>query len=77
MKEIKPATKIGFFPFRSFLTVQIQVHRPWDFPGGPMVENPPSSAGDTGLISGWGTNIPRATGQLSPCTTTREACVLQ
>ena len=37
-----------------------------------MVENLPSSVGDTGLISGWGTNIPRATGQRSPCTTITE-----
>ena len=37
-----------------------------------MVENPPSSGGDTGLISGWGTNIPHAMGQLSPWTTITE-----
>ena len=43
-----------------------------DFPGGPVVKNPPSSAGDAGLIPGWGTKIPHAAGQLSPCTTTRE-----
>ena len=36
-----------------------------DFPGGPAVKNPPSNAGDTGLIPGWGTKIPHATGQLS------------
>ena len=24
-----------------------------DFPGGPMVKNPPSKAGDVGLILGW------------------------
>ena len=32
-----------------------------DFPGGP-----PSKAGDSGLIRGWGTKIPYAAGQLSP-----------
>ena len=37
-----------------------------------MVKNLPSSAGDMGLISGQGTNIP-----LSVHTATREACVLQ
>ena len=37
-----------------------------------MVENLPCSAGDTGLIPGWGTKIPRAEEQLSPCTTTTE-----
>ena len=34
----------------------------WDFPGGPVIENPPSNAGDAGLIPGQGTKIPRATG---------------
>ena len=47
----------------------------WDFPGGPVVKNPPSSAGNAGLIPGQGTKIPHAAGQLSPCATTREpAC---
>ena len=32
-------------------------------PGGPMVENPPSYAGNGGLIPGWGIKIPHATGQ--------------
>ena len=32
----------------------------WDFPGGPMVKNPPSNAGDMGSISGLGTKIPHA-----------------
>ena len=26
----------------------------WDLPGGPLVENPPANAEDTGLISGQG-----------------------
>ena len=43
-----------------------------DFPGGPVVKNPPSNAGDIGSIPGWGTKIPHATGQLSPHTTTTE-----
>ena len=38
-----------------------------DFPGGLVVKNPPSNAGDAGLIPGWGTKIPHAAGQLSPC----------
>ena len=37
-----------------------------DFPGGPVVKNLPSNAGDAGLIPGWGTKTPHATGQLSP-----------
>ena len=32
-----------------------------DFPGGPGVKNPPSSAGNVGLIPGRGTKIPHAT----------------
>ena len=44
----------------------------WDFPGGPVVKNPPSNAGDTGSIPGRGTKIPHAAGQLSPHATTRE-----
>ena len=36
-----------------------------------MVKNPPSNAGDSGSIPGWGTRVPHAAGQLSPLTTTR------
>ena len=32
-----------------------------DFPDGPVVKNPPSNAGDTGLVPGWGMKIPQAT----------------
>ena len=39
-----------------------------DFSGGPVVKNLPSNAGDAGLIPGWGTKIPYATGQLRPRT---------
>ena len=38
-----------------------------DFPGGPVVKNLPSNAGDTGWIPGRGTKIPHASGQLSLC----------
>ena len=44
----------------------------WDFPGGPVVKNPPSNAGDAGSIPGQGPKIPHAAGQLSPHTTTTE-----
>ena len=37
-----------------------------DFPGGPVVKNPPSNAEDTGLIPGQGTKVPPAWRQLSP-----------
>ena len=40
---------------------------PRDFPGGPVVKNLPSNAGDTGSASGRGTKIPHAAGQLSLC----------
>ena len=46
-----------------------------DFPGGPVIKNPPSNAGDAGSIPGWETKIPHGAGQLSPRATTREpAC---
>ena len=44
----------------------------WDFPGGPVVKNQPSNAGDVGSIPGQGTKIPHAAGQLSLCATTTE-----
>ena len=47
-----------------------------NFPGGPVVKNPPSNAGDTGSIPGGGTKIPHAAGQLSPCVTTTELTCL-
>ena len=43
-----------------------------DFPGGPVIKNLPSSAGDTGLIPGRGTKSPYAVGQPSLCTAARE-----
>ena len=48
-----------------------------DFLGDLVVKNPPSNAGDVGLIPGWGTKIAHARGQLSLHTTTREVCALQ
>ena len=42
-------------------------------PGGPVVKNPPSNAGYMGSVPGQGTKLSHATGQLSPCTTTRES----
>ena len=32
-----------------------------DFPGGPVVKNPPSNGGNVGSIPGQGTKIPQAT----------------
>ena len=44
----------------------------WDFPGGPVVKNLPSNAGDPGSIPGRGTKIPLAAGQLSSHAATTE-----
>ena len=53
-----------------------KLERTGDFPGGPVVENPPSNAGDVGSIPGRGTKIPHAVGQLSlPATTTELMCL--
>ena len=41
-----------------------------DFPGGPVVENPPCNSEDKDLIPGWRTKIPHAMEQLNPCATT-------
>ena len=46
----------------------------WDFPGGPMVKNPPANIGGTGLIPGPG-RFPDVEEQLSPYATTTEACL--
>jgi len=46
-----------------------------DFPGGPVVKNLPSNAGDMDLISVQGTKIPHAMEQLSLRAATAEpAC---
>ena len=44
-------------PAATFPTLKV---RPGEFPNGPVVENLPCSAGDTGLIPGQGTKIPQA-----------------
>ena len=44
----------------------------WDFPGDPVVENPPSNAGDISSIPGQGTYVPYATEHLNPCAATTE-----
>ena len=43
-----------------------------DFPGGPVVKNPPCNAGDAGSIPGHRARIPHATEHLSPSTATTE-----
>ena len=47
----------------------------WDFPGGPVVETPPTNAGDAGSIPGQETKISHAMGQVSPfCATAEPVC---
>ena len=49
---------INFYATQTKLSVKKPI---WgDFPGGPVVKNLPCNAGDTGLISDWGTKIPHA-----------------
>ena len=43
-----------------------------DFPGGPVVKNPASSAGDVSSILGQGPKIPHASGQLTLHVTRKE-----
>ena len=43
-----------------------------DFPGGPVVKNPPANAGDTGSIPGQESKVPQATRHLGPLTTATE-----
>ena len=50
----------------------LKIIAPGDFPGGPVVKNPPSNADGEGLIPGRGTKIPHATEQLSPLAVTTE-----
>lgn len=44
-----------------------------DFPGGPVVKNPPYKAEDAGWIPSWETEIQHAAEQLRPCAETTEA----
>ena len=39
-------------------TVSVKNISQGNFPGGPVVNNPPSNAGNLGLISSWETKIP-------------------
>ena len=44
----------------------------WDFPGGPVVKNPPCNAGNMGSIPDKGIKIPQAPEQRSPTASTTE-----
>ena len=61
-----------------FISIAIFIRNLYrDFPGGPVVKNLPSNAGNTSSIPGRGTKIPHAMGQLSLRAAARETCVLQ
>ena len=44
-----------------------------EFPGCPVVRNPPSNVGNVGSIPGRGSKVPHASEQLKPPMTTRES----
>ena len=57
----------GLYLMAAALTIRLYRTGIWgDFPGGPVVKNPPCDAGVKGLIPGQGTKIPHAMEQLSP-----------
>ena len=61
-----------------FISITIFIRNLYrDFPGGPVVKNLPSNAGNTSSIPGRGTKIPHAMGQLSLRAAARENYVLQ
>ena len=66
-------------PHTCALRITTSEQRVWDFPGGPVVKNPPWISRDSGLIPVWGAKFSHAVEQLSPhgnCwghTTTRES----
>ena len=68
---------VSSFPLRQLRESPRKAQFIWNFPGGPVVRNPPSNAGDAGLILGWGTKIPHASGQLSLSPKTREPATPQ
>ena len=54
--------KLNWYPVFSFAkSVNLKASNSWDFPGSPVVKNPPSKAGHMDLIPGQGTKIPYAT----------------
>ena len=48
------------------LKIQVLSNKEWDFPGGPVVKNPPCNTRDMSLISDWRAKMPHAMGQLRP-----------
>ena len=50
---------------KSTWKLKFKIQDDWDFPGGPVVKNPPSNAGYAGSIPSGETEILHALGQLS------------
>ena len=64
---ILPPSLKSFFKSPQTIRMKENMHenRSRDFPGGPVVKNLLSNAGDTGSTPGQGTKIPHAMGKLS------------
>ena len=65
-------THLSLLYFPSVYT-HTHTHTHTHFPDGPVSKNLSSNAGDAGLTPDCGTEITHAAGQLSLCTTAREA----
>ena len=63
---------MNFLEIKLFCSSKNTIKEIRDFPGGPVVKNPPYNAGDVGSIPGQRTKIPHAAGELSPHDTTTE-----
>ena len=57
------------------LLIEKKISCNWDFPGGPVVKNPPHNAGDKGLAPDRGIKVTHAVEQLSSqATATEPSC---
>ena len=43
---------LSLSPGKLHCIMYLKISQSWDFPGGPVVKNPPANAGDTGWIPG-------------------------
>ena len=75
LAQVKCFLVHDLFPHYSYM--RLNCTKSGVFPGGSVVKNLLSNAGDWRSISGGGTKIPRASGQLSQSAANREACAAQ